>query len=95
MLLVPVGRGGIGGFRGGGAGYRRQFDRQSGSDRTGIKAVDKRDGHGAHNWGSTDPQDLAADAVDQMDTSVGAQQQQQPAEQETDAINNEKWRFFL
>lgn len=26
--------------------------RQSGSDKTGVKAVDKRDGGGAHNWGS-------------------------------------------
>jgi len=86
-LFVTVGRGGIGGFRGG--GYRHQFDHQSGSDWTGIKAVDKRDSHGAHNWGSTDPQDMAADAVDQMDTSMGAQQR--PAEQETDAVNIEKW----
>lgn len=33
-------------------GGKREFDRQSGSDKTGIKAVDKRDGGGAHNWGS-------------------------------------------
>ncbi|KAM8703693.1 hypothetical protein ACLKA7_008338 [Drosophila subpalustris] len=31
---------------------KREFDRQSGSDKTGIKSVDKRDGAGAHNWGS-------------------------------------------
>lgn len=31
---------------------KREFDRQSGSDKTGIKAIDKRDGAGAHNWGS-------------------------------------------
>ncbi|KAH8420166.1 hypothetical protein KR009_006417 [Drosophila setifemur] len=30
----------------------RLHDRQSGSDRTGVKAVDKRNGGGAHNWGS-------------------------------------------
>ncbi|XP_016973469.1 plasminogen activator inhibitor 1 RNA-binding protein [Drosophila rhopaloa] len=30
----------------------RIFDRQSGSDRTGVKAVVKRNGGGAHNWGS-------------------------------------------
>lgn len=36
------------GIRGG----KREFDRQSGSDKTGVKAVDKRDGAGAHNWGS-------------------------------------------
>lgn len=31
---------------------KREFDRQSGSDKTGVKAIDKRDGAGAHNWGS-------------------------------------------
>ncbi|KAH8368368.1 hypothetical protein KR084_010415 [Drosophila pseudotakahashii] len=30
----------------------RLFDRQSGSNCTGVKAVDKRNGAGAHNWGS-------------------------------------------
>nr|XP_032296435.1 plasminogen activator inhibitor 1 RNA-binding protein [Drosophila virilis] len=29
-----------------------KFDRHSGSDKTGIKAVVKRNGGGAHNWGS-------------------------------------------
>ncbi|GLV43044.1 vasa intronic gene [Carabus blaptoides fortunei] len=53
------GRGGVGRPRGGrGAGRiydhrgKREFDRQSGSDKTGIKPVDKREGSGAHNWGS-------------------------------------------
>lgn len=32
---------------------KRDFDRQSGSNKTGIKAVDKRDGAGSHNWGSS------------------------------------------
>ncbi|XP_059609689.1 SERPINE1 mRNA-binding protein 1-like [Phlebotomus argentipes] len=31
---------------------KREFDRQSGSDKTGVKSVDKREGAGAHNWGS-------------------------------------------
>lgn len=31
---------------------KREFDRQSGSDKTGVKAVDKREGNGPHNWGS-------------------------------------------
>jgi len=30
----------------------RILDRHSGSNRTGVKAVDKRNGAGAHNWGS-------------------------------------------
>ncbi|XP_046682898.1 plasminogen activator inhibitor 1 RNA-binding protein-like [Homalodisca vitripennis] len=53
------GRGGRGGFDGRG---KREFDRQSGSDKTGIKAVDKRDGAGAHNWGSH------RDAIEDLDT---------------------------
>jgi len=31
---------------------RRDFDRLSGSEKSGVKSVDKRDGAGAHNWGS-------------------------------------------
>lgn len=38
-------------------GRQREFDRKSGSDKTGVKAVDKRDGGGAHNWG-THKQDI-------------------------------------
>ncbi|XP_043279764.1 plasminogen activator inhibitor 1 RNA-binding protein-like isoform X2 [Venturia canescens] len=67
------GRGGIrgvgggrgrGGSRGGRGGFdnrgKREFDRQSGSDKTGqprhgysgVKPVDKKDGAGSHNWGT-------------------------------------------
>lgn len=46
-----------GGPRGGGQRFdtrnKREYDRQSGSDKTGVKSVDKRDGSGSHNWGST------------------------------------------
>lgn len=38
-------------------GRKREFDRQSGSDKTGVKAVEKREGGGAHNWG-THKQDI-------------------------------------
>ena len=31
---------------------KREFDRQSGSDKPGIKSIDKRDGSGSHNWGN-------------------------------------------
>lgn len=48
-------RRGRGGFRGG-----RQFDRQSGSDRTGVRGVDKKDGHGRGNWGD-DKDELAGE----------------------------------
>ncbi|VDP04512.1 unnamed protein product [Soboliphyme baturini] len=40
------------GGRGRGIPYKgRQFDRQSGSDRSGVKPTDKREGGGAYNWG--------------------------------------------
>ncbi|VDN21687.1 unnamed protein product [Cylicostephanus goldi] len=48
-------RRGRGGFRGG-----RQFDRQSGSDRTGVRGIDKKDGHGRGNWGD-DKDELAGE----------------------------------
>lgn len=55
-------RGGSGGnYRGRGGNYRggfrprregeREFDRHSGSEKTGVKAVDKKDGAGKANWG--------------------------------------------
>lgn len=36
---------------------KREFDRHSASEKTGVKAIDKRDGAGAHNWG-THKQDI-------------------------------------
>lgn len=53
------GRGGRGRARGRGSGNfgnydnrgKRDFDRQSGSDKSGVKFVEKREGAGAHNWG--------------------------------------------
>ncbi|XP_053148364.1 intracellular hyaluronan-binding protein 4 [Hemicordylus capensis] len=59
------GRGGRGGIRGRGRGGgmnrtfngfdqrgKREFDRQSGSDKTGIRSEDKRGGSGPRNWGA-------------------------------------------
>ena len=51
------GSGGAGGTGGRGRGGfdrfgKRDFDRHSGSDKSGVKAVDKRDGQGSHNWGN-------------------------------------------
>lgn len=31
---------------------KREFDRRSGSEKTGVKPIDKREGGGAHNWGT-------------------------------------------
>jgi plasminogen activator inhibitor 1 RNA-binding protein len=57
------GRGGRGRGRGRGRGTavqpggfdrfgKREFERHSGSDKTGVKPVEKREGGGAHNWGT-------------------------------------------
>merc|ERR1711944_24174 len=63
----PGGRGGRGG-RGGGRGGKREFERKSGDDRTGVKSVDKRDGSGSHNWGTYED-DIKAEQ-DQANTST-------------------------
>uniref|UniRef100_A0A2R9AGB7 Hyaluronan/mRNA-binding protein domain-containing protein n=1 Tax=Pan paniscus TaxID=9597 RepID=A0A2R9AGB7_PANPA len=50
------GRGGRGHGMGRGDGFdsrdKREFDRHSGSDRSGLKHEDKRGGSGSHNWGT-------------------------------------------
>lgn len=49
---------------GSGPGGKRDFNRHSGSDRGGVKSIDKREGGGAHNWGkATDEQNHAPDEV--------------------------------
>ncbi|XP_058804859.1 SERPINE1 mRNA-binding protein 1-like isoform X2 [Phymastichus coffea] len=78
-----LGRGRGGGFRGRG-GFdnrgKREFDRQSGSDKTGIKPIDKKDGAGSHNWGTHNDeieeslnqsdQDWAIEKLDESPTTV-------------------------
>lgn len=75
------GRGGAGGRGGrgvrGGMGGRREFDRKSGDDKTGVKAVDKREGGGAYNWGSVNDelkaeQDTANTSTDNPEAAAGA-----------------------
>jgi len=44
--------GGSGGQGFGDRGGKREFERHSGSDKTGVKAVDKKEGGGSHNWGT-------------------------------------------
>ncbi|XP_021930408.1 plasminogen activator inhibitor 1 RNA-binding protein-like isoform X3 [Zootermopsis nevadensis] len=72
-----LGRGGRG-SRGTGRGYdnrgKREFDRQSGSDKTrpnysGVKPVDKREGGGAHNWGNH------KDDIEELNTSHSSEDQ--------------------
>merc|ERR1712183_781465 len=52
-------RGGPGGR--GGRGGKRDFDRKSGDDKTGVKPVDKKDGSGSHNWGTFEDEIKAED----------------------------------
>lgn len=47
------GRGGRGTRPGFESRGKREFERHSGSDKTGVKCVDKKDGAGAYNWDST------------------------------------------
>lgn len=56
--------GGRGRGRGGNRGGRR-FDRHSGSDKTGIKPISKKEGGGAHNWGTDE--DVIQDATKNID----------------------------
>lgn len=79
------GRGrGFGGGRGrgfgerGGFGGKREFDRRSGSDRTGIKPVEKREGGGSYNWG-TPEDDIAEPLNDTLNTSDEVQTTDAPA----------------
>ncbi|XP_075787966.1 intracellular hyaluronan-binding protein 4 isoform X1 [Pelodiscus sinensis] len=61
---------------------KREFERQSGSDKTGIKAEDKRNGSGARNWGTvkddlsemeqqTAPVEETAEIEDRQDAPEG------------------------
>uniref|UniRef100_A0A1B0BB52 Hyaluronan/mRNA-binding protein domain-containing protein n=1 Tax=Glossina palpalis gambiensis TaxID=67801 RepID=A0A1B0BB52_9MUSC len=86
-----------GGFR------KREFDRQSGSDKTGVKAVDKRDGAGAHNWGSVkqEIEDMNKSAneteitLTDKEESSNEQSPEQPAapeEEETKEMTLDEWK---
>ncbi|KAG5668776.1 hypothetical protein PVAND_016702 [Polypedilum vanderplanki] len=82
---------------------RRNFDgkrrdRQSGSDKTGVKAVDKRDGAGAHNWGShkQDIEDMNKPATDGEDTSGEKEGdevvEETPAPEEPKEMTLDEWK---
>nr|NP_001097913.1 vig2, isoform D [Drosophila melanogaster]NP_733084.1 vig2, isoform A [Drosophila melanogaster]NP_733085.1 vig2, isoform C [Drosophila melanogaster]ACL90643.1 CG11844-PA [synthetic construct]AAK93541.1 SD06613p [Drosophila melanogaster]AAN14040.1 vig2, isoform A [Drosophila melanogaster]AAN14041.1 vig2, isoform C [Drosophila melanogaster]ABW08755.1 vig2, isoform D [Drosophila melanogaster] len=61
---------------------KREFDRQSGSDRTGVKSIDKREGGGAHNWGS--PKQDIEDLKTTGETSPQAEKEDSANEQSAD-----------
>lgn len=84
---------------------KREFDRQSGSEKTGVKAIDKREGGGAHNWGThkQDIEDLNKTNSEEETKEDGTAEgngnkdetelaQQSPAEEETKEITLDEWK---
>ncbi|XP_044765056.1 plasminogen activator inhibitor 1 RNA-binding protein-like isoform X2 [Coccinella septempunctata] len=63
---------------------KREFDRQSGSDKTGVKHVDKRDGSGPHNWGSN------KDVIEEADPNKTTESNDKWAENEANVSNESK-----
>lgn len=62
-------------------GRKRERDRQSGSDKTGVKAIDKRDGSGKGNWGSIkqDIDDINKPPTDDEQKEGGEEVAEEPA----------------
>lgn len=85
-------------------GGKREFDRQSGSDKTGVKSVDKRDGAGAHNWGSVKEEiddinkstttDADATLTDKEESSneQSIEQPAVPEEEEVKELTLDEWK---
>lgn len=71
------------GGRGGGRGGKREFERKSGDERTGVKSVDKREGGGAHNWGTYEDDIKAEEDKNNLSTDGEGN----PAEQKSHANN--------
>lgn len=78
-----------GGFRGRGRG---NYDRLSGSDKTGVKAVDPKNGHGKYNWGN-DKDEItgATENVETVEEKVeGAEEVEPPPPREKTAEELER-----
>lgn len=76
----PRGRGGRGRFG----------DRQSGSDRTGVKAVDSKGGHGKANWGSDQDEIAAAENAETVDKPEEEKEPAPPREKTAEEIAREE-----
>lgn len=101
------GRGNRGGPRGPRTGFdnrgKREFDRQSGSDKThgysGVKPIDKKDGAGSHNWGThndeieeslnTETQEWGSEKVE-ADATPAVTDSKEVTETPTDVTTEEK-----
>ena len=80
---------GRGGPRGGGNRPRREYERHSGSDKTGVKAVEKRDGFGPHNWGDEISSQLDQPEAQQTDEVAEQGQRETGGQEETPVDNTE------
>lgn len=78
-----------GGARGGRLGDNRDrrgkpvFDRHSGSDKVGIKPVEKKEGAGSYNWG-TPGDELAGQNADNEETAIGDPSGDETAPEQTE-----------
>ncbi|VDD74408.1 unnamed protein product [Mesocestoides corti] len=98
-------RGGFSRSRPGKSGGQREFDRHSGSDKTGVKAVVKKDGHGTGNWGTIEDEleaqmaDTTLEVPAEEETPVAevkaAEPEQVPAEEEPKTITLQEYRKKL
>lgn len=83
------------------------ISRQSGSDKTGVKAVDKRDGGGAHNWGShkqdlddlnkgteylTDGEKNDSNVEETKEGETNAEGEVKPVEEEVKEMTLDEWK---
>lgn len=78
-------------------GRKRERDRQSGSDKTGVKSVDKRDGSGKGNWGShkQDIDDLNKPPTDDEQKEGGEEAVDEsvaPAPEEPKEMTLDEWK---
>jgi len=88
-------RGGRGGGRGRGIGRdgfdsrgKREFDRHSGSDKTGLKGEEKRGGSGSHNWGTV-KDDVMTGELDQSNVTEDAPEGEEHPAADTENKENE------
>jgi len=72
---------------GGGRGGRREFERKSGDNRTGIKAEDKRGGGGKGNWGTFDDEMKAKEGDE---SAVNTSQEENEAKEAGDEDKKEQ-----
>jgi len=80
---------------------QREFDRHSGSDKTGVKAVMKKDGHGTGNWGTMEDEleaqtaELNIDAPVEEETPAEVAAETEPVEEEPKTLTLKEYREQL